>query len=342
MDFYCWELQKRGALHLHYAVHCPDKSAAAAILVGFKAQWVRLLQAVSDRTGTNLFLNTETGQNWLEMPEAIQAKAERVEKSVGAYLGKYLSKSSRGTNAIGQFAPCRWYGVSRPLRELEMSLRVTHEEFLLNKGKAISFAECVLHYAGLLSDVCYGWDNKFGDGKGGRAFGLVAAGLSTILSIVREGKMTTESPSLKVFNAYAALHECISYSKSTNPAWWAGFDRVHGKFGWLTAHLSQSHETIKSPSGLCAFQSLVWNLEESIRCNSIYNGFYLDFRWRNALSACLDNAQVALRTAYMSEYNYEKYEDFASLVEVAPIEHIPPSGGWLNRRSYEPEYPPLP
>jgi hypothetical protein len=342
MDFYCWELQKRGALHLHYAVHCPDKAAAAAILVGFKAQWVRLLRVVSERAGVDLFLNTVSGQNWLEMPEAIQAKAERVEKSVGAYLGKYLSKSSKGTNAIGQFAPCRWYGVSRPLRELEVSLRVTHEEFLLNKGKAISFAECVLHYAGLFSDVCYGWSNKFGDGKGGRAFGLVATGLSTILSIVKDKRMSTESPSMLVYNAYASLHQCISYAKSVNPAWWAGFDRAHGKFGWLTAHLSQSHETIKSPSGLCAVQSLVWNLEESIRCNSIYNGFYLDFRWRNALSACLDACQAALRTAYASEYNYEKYEDFASLIEMEPLEHIPPSGGWLNRRSYEPEYPPLP
>ena len=55
LDFYCWEYQKRGALHLHYCVWLPDAASRAHILRGFHGWWVDTLHTVGEKSGCDMF-----------------------------------------------------------------------------------------------------------------------------------------------------------------------------------------------------------------------------------------------------------------------------------------------
>lgn len=116
MDFYVWELQKRGALHLHYVVRTETEEQIEKLLSGFKKQWVRLLQRLSERAGCDVF-ERSWGGSWKDSPHIVQADAQRVRKSVGAYLSCYLKKghSKHELDRYSQYCPVRWFGISRPL-----------------------------------------------------------------------------------------------------------------------------------------------------------------------------------------------------------------------------------
>lgn len=119
LDFYVWERQKRGALHLHYYLYVPDSVVRDRIREGFKAQWIRLLETVSAKSGIDLFRKNENYTH-RGRPDAIQAYAQEVTKSVAAYLAKYCSKeASNSTNTRNSsYYPSRWWGASRPLLAL--------------------------------------------------------------------------------------------------------------------------------------------------------------------------------------------------------------------------------
>lgn len=118
LDFYCWEYQKRGALHLHYCVHIPIESDRIIILGGFKSWWISAMHRVGGFSNTDMFRKNEKFTH-LSDPSKIRAVAEVCRKSPSRYLAKYLSKSvapSRGAARL--FTPSRWWGTSRPLKAL--------------------------------------------------------------------------------------------------------------------------------------------------------------------------------------------------------------------------------
>lgn len=122
LDFYVWEWQKRGALHLHYAVHIPDGDSRAFIIGAFHQWWVQILHRVGDRAGVDMFRKNST-HTWLGDESKVRAVAEVCRKSVARYLAKYLSKSATPTKGSARaFTPARWWGVSRPLKALTDSL----------------------------------------------------------------------------------------------------------------------------------------------------------------------------------------------------------------------------
>lgn len=315
-DFYCWELQRRGALHLHYAVHCPDDDVAAELIAGFKDEWIKLLKTVGDKTGVNLFHNGERDIDWLNHPENIQAKTERVVKSVGAYLGKYLSKSSRGEVKQGKFSPCRWYGCSRPLRELERSMREEHIEYLSKPGKAIEFADDVLTFAGNMADSCFRWANRIGHGIGGVIYGMLPLTLSKTLNIIKKGTVTMVRLDHKLFSAYSGLHRVITLAARQYPRWFAGFSRNSGHPDWLTFNMAQSVESLRTPSGVCRLQAFVWRLEEQMSRPVMYGGRTLDPRWRQLILHEVFNVKDVLRAVYHEEAYGAKYEDYYTILSM--------------------------
>jgi hypothetical protein len=128
MDFYVWEHQKRGALHIHYAVYCPDSATAAKLKERFPTQWVNLLRRVSLESGVDMF-DTGRGFSWTPEYAATLQYAQTVIKDVSRYLAKYVSKSAgRSSDEEGQpfYAPSQWYGISRPL--LALLRQLTREE----------------------------------------------------------------------------------------------------------------------------------------------------------------------------------------------------------------------
>lgn len=112
--FYVWELQKRGALHLHLCVNAPDYSVLERLRLGSKNAWIRILQRVEIRSGCNLFRG-KNNRDWRYFPEKIQVDVQVVRLSVAAYFAKYCSKDKQAFNSglAGQIYPVRWWGCSR-------------------------------------------------------------------------------------------------------------------------------------------------------------------------------------------------------------------------------------
>lgn len=116
MDFYVWELQKRGALHLHYVVRTECQEQVTKLIEGFKKHWIKILEDVSRISGVDMFARA-WGGSWKGHYETIQADAQQVTKSVGAYLSCYLKKGANKheKDAQSPYFPTRWFGISRPL-----------------------------------------------------------------------------------------------------------------------------------------------------------------------------------------------------------------------------------
>jgi hypothetical protein len=118
-SIYVWEFQKRGALHIHYCIHCADVQKKVQLMAGWKKKWTEIMDAVSERSGTDVWARKKGG-TWATNKAAIQADAQVIRKSVGAYLSKYLSKNAPTNEVKSQesrrfYGPVRWWGVSRPL-----------------------------------------------------------------------------------------------------------------------------------------------------------------------------------------------------------------------------------
>lgn len=126
-SFGVWEYQQRGALHFHLAVCYETKDQSKILEKGFRRQWVRILQDISEQSGIDLF-DSGRGFSWHPDSKAIQADAQLVRKSCAAYFAKYATKSycedveaEMQTASLFQFCPSRWIvcsrAVSRAIKE---------------------------------------------------------------------------------------------------------------------------------------------------------------------------------------------------------------------------------
>lgn len=129
-DFYVWELQARGALHLHYCVHIPDASNRAYVLQAFREQWERILDGIQADSGVDMWKRRD-GSYHREGRSVLQAYSQVVHTSVAAYLAGYCAgeKGKHQKDAASPYYPVRWWGMSRALTSLlrEMSSEITVE-----------------------------------------------------------------------------------------------------------------------------------------------------------------------------------------------------------------------
>jgi len=138
LSLYCWEYQKRGALHLHYVVCIRDPELQRWIIEGFQAQWIRILDAIARNSGVDVYSKgggfTHSGDK-----SVVQTRAEVCKFSVAGYLAKYLSKSSHSNESRSKwrFPPSRWYGVSRPLHVLIRKYTCTTERVFARLREAL-------------------------------------------------------------------------------------------------------------------------------------------------------------------------------------------------------------
>ncbi len=118
-EFYVWENQKRGALHFHYCIYCPDSGIQADITANFKAQMVRLYDGIAQKHNCNLWGKYASLASDAKA-SVLQARVEVVYGSVGAYMAGYFTGKSgkHSGDAHHNYYPKRWYGVSRPLSTL--------------------------------------------------------------------------------------------------------------------------------------------------------------------------------------------------------------------------------
>lgn len=123
LSLYVWELQKRGALHIHYCVHVPCPVLRQLLIDRFQKMWIQILDCIGEKAGVDMFSRGDLGGSWSDRKEVVKAFAQEVRKGVGQYMAKYLSKdSNRGSGACSGspdfLGPVRWWGVSRPLLSL--------------------------------------------------------------------------------------------------------------------------------------------------------------------------------------------------------------------------------
>ncbi len=166
LSMYTWELQKRGALHLHYVVHCPDGERGEWIIKNLKEQWIRILDAIALASSVDIY-RKHKGFSWVTNKEMVRVDAQWCEKSVAAYLSKYVSKAAKNNYTMNKrtLCPSRWYGVSRPLLKLlrEMSFKVTLDS--LRSSDAFAMYEDCLSLLQSFSEKCYEYEHKVGNGK---------------------------------------------------------------------------------------------------------------------------------------------------------------------------------
>jgi hypothetical protein len=155
-----WELQKRGALHLHIVVGTNDKAKLEAIRARFHQKWCELLSQVSDRSGVDLF---ERDDGFTRRNRYIECRtdAQYVEKSIGRYLSKYVSKNAVGAKVCEFASPVRWWSISKDL----MSEIRKRSACQIVTGVSISAALSLFEqFSGALcslSNQAYIYQNKF-------------------------------------------------------------------------------------------------------------------------------------------------------------------------------------
>lgn len=118
-DMYVWEFQKRGALHLHYAILVKDEAVRQRIISEWKQQWERIIDGISGKSGVDCW-RKNANYTHANNKSVLQADCQECTKSIAKYLSKYVSKSQQQylDNHWAKCKPSRFWGISRPLCKL--------------------------------------------------------------------------------------------------------------------------------------------------------------------------------------------------------------------------------
>ena len=120
--FFVWELQRRGALHLHLFLALPRSQSPVHIERRLRDVWYRALQSIGTQDSVDMFLHSEgdrctASQYW-------QYDFQSVKKSPAAYISKYVGKGAnvpgQGSGVVGEngvYFPHRWWGMCRELSQ---------------------------------------------------------------------------------------------------------------------------------------------------------------------------------------------------------------------------------
>ena len=115
--FYVWEYQKRGALHLHLAVHHRASLLLPTICSDIKRAWVRILQDIGEMENTCMF--TDKSMKKCVMPDKWQMHSDQICKGVGAYFSKYAGKEGSKQSWYCQKYPIsRFWGSSKQIKKV--------------------------------------------------------------------------------------------------------------------------------------------------------------------------------------------------------------------------------
>lgn len=147
--FYVWELQKRGALHLHLCVNSPSRAVLQRLREGSKSAWIRTLLRVEELSGCNMFAG-RNNRDWRYHPEKIQVDVQVVRTSVAAYFAKYCSKDKRmrGSGVRVESRPVRWWGCSRLLLGEMRAASTIQSTPHMHPG------QCMSVFSRLVGEVC--------------------------------------------------------------------------------------------------------------------------------------------------------------------------------------------
>lgn len=140
--FSVWELQKRGALHLHLCIGGnPDQVSMEFLeILGNRliTRWFELLKVMATRRkvsrggktgrlpGIDMFERSDKAvqarggpKSWRDYPEKWQSDNQAIKKNVAAYFSKYASKTATSgdkSKVYDTYSPSRWWSCSTNIR----------------------------------------------------------------------------------------------------------------------------------------------------------------------------------------------------------------------------------
>jgi hypothetical protein len=120
-----WELQKRGALHVHVAIGLNDAGMLAELEKNHRRWWCQILETYSSKTGVDLFARADGG-TWRKRWRKVQTDCQKIRKSCKRYMSKYISKGTTDGASLDGAAPKRWWFMSRNLKQEVLARRVSH------------------------------------------------------------------------------------------------------------------------------------------------------------------------------------------------------------------------
>ena len=277
LDFYCWEYQRRGALHLHYCVHVPNDCDRQHILSGFRDWWVSTLIRVGGMFGCDLFRKNDKFTH-LDDLSKVRAVAEICRKSPARYMAKYLSKSAQKLKGRACFfTPSRWWGVSRPLKSLLDSLSKTVEIISATYLGCLKTMQDIKHVTESSEGLRYAYPHKYGLGE-------------TLLSYPENedlfNKLFNDIESMSVMSKMNSRISAAGMTSTLKPyktrllrwsSYWS--DSMHSKQPGLSAVLGEYHVKLmaispsiaKSPiHAMYELNNLTFNIREACRNTSAH------------------------------------------------------------------------
>jgi len=169
--FYVWELQKRGALHLHFAIGCSSLPDAIELAQKIEFKWFELLLELQDKANVDVFRKNPKW-TWRDAPEKWQSHVLPVYKSCAAYFSKYVGKQSNAVTRNNKaFCPARWWGSSSNIKRgiNDARVKISIEVSLSNADEAIAFLRDVLSSFKPIKSYRYEFD--LGKSKRGQELG---------------------------------------------------------------------------------------------------------------------------------------------------------------------------
>jgi hypothetical protein len=219
---YCWEWQKRGALHIHVAIYANSITKRNDIFNGIRMKWITLLEEVSDRSGVDLFKKSGGRGTWRGHYDKIRATAEWVKKSVAAYLGKYLSKAQTPIlDTTRYFYPSRWWGSTQNLKAIEKGARTSDKYFYLLRGAAEAAYNALEPMLRLFSDWSCGYGHKV---VAGETTVAVNSSVPMLRKLFRSETMSVESKAPRSWGeSLQDLRQLLDAMEGKRPDWMSGF-----------------------------------------------------------------------------------------------------------------------
>lgn len=120
---YVWELQKRGAPHLHYVYRLPEGVNPSFFNFLLRQQWIKILWEVSEQTGVDLFARRDGGTHRNDRRH-VQVCSKLLTGTYARYISKYMTKEMTKAGTKNKWCPGRWWGVSYEGRKAACRLRL--------------------------------------------------------------------------------------------------------------------------------------------------------------------------------------------------------------------------
>jgi hypothetical protein len=115
--FYVLEYQKRGALHIHFALYHPDETEGLWIAAKMIEQWHKVLIDIGEKADTDMFVSKRKDRSTIRANH--QHHTQPISKAVGAYFSKYAGKQESKQNWYCQKYPVsRFWGSSKTVKEV--------------------------------------------------------------------------------------------------------------------------------------------------------------------------------------------------------------------------------